>query len=374
LPFNLNGLLKKEWPMKFGHGGDIRGLARRAECNAQELLDFSANINPLGPPDCVQQVVSRHLSEVVNYPDPHCWDLRRAIAAAFSLPASAVVCGNGSTELLYAIPRALTVDRAVIPVPNYIDYAAATNQAGLDIATITMDAEEGFFLHWDRIEQELSGEDMVFLGQPGNPSGLMFDPKAMMAVAERNHSTVFIVDEAFADFIPNYQSLACYGLPNIIVLRTMTKFYAIPGLRLGFALAPQPLAERIAAILPPWSVGSLSQAVGVAVLEDIAYAEKTRKVVSQLREELYYGLVNLGAFAVFPSAANYLLCRIIHRHPDAVELARCLLTYRIAIRVCHNYEGLDDRYFRVAVRTARENEKLIRTLATCLDLTAKNKT
>ena len=360
--------------MKFGHGGHVRNLANRAGCKPEEILDFSASINPLGPPDCLRQVISRHLSVVAHYPDPHCLALRKAIASTFSVPAEKVVCGNGSTELLYALPRALAVTHAVIPVPGYVDYTVAATQARLNITTIALDAKSGFSVDWSQVEPELSGGEMVIVGQPSNPSGAMFDPAALLNVADRHLSTFFVVDEAFADFVDAYRSLASHGRPNIIVLRSMTKFYAIPGLRLGYALAPEPIVKRISGILPPWSVGSLAQAVGVAVLEDQAYADKTREEIVRLREQLHRGLVDLGAIVVFPSAANYLLARFEKTKFDATALGSNLLARRIAIRVCDNYEGLDDRYFRVAVRTAGENERLLEAMALLLDPHPRKKT
>ncbi|RLC10446.1 MAG: threonine-phosphate decarboxylase [Deltaproteobacteria bacterium] len=356
----------KTGPMEFQHGGYVLNLASLAGCRAGDLLDFSANINPLGPPDCLRQVILRSLDTVAHYPDPYCVDLRRAIASAFSLPVEQVVCGNGSTELLYALPCALTVTRAVIPVPSYIDYSVAITRAGLDAAFIAQDAESGFSVDWSRIDQELSGGEMVIAGQPGNPSGAMFKPAALLDVADRHPATLFVIDEAFADFVRGYRSMASYGRPNIIVLRSMTKFYAIPGLRLGYVLAPEPIADLISGFLPPWSVGGLTQAVGVAVLDDRPYAEKTHREIALLREQLHQGLAEMGCLTVFPSAANYLLIHLNHAILDARELARRLLSRRIAIRVCDNYKGLDDRYFRVAVRTADENQRLLDAIAVLL--------
>ena len=308
--------------MTFKHGGHIRNLASLAGCKAEELLDFSANINPLGPPGCLRRVISRHLSEVTHYPDPHCLNLRKAIASAFSVPAEEVICGNGSTELIYALPRALPVTRAIIPVPSYTDYAEAASKAGLGITTLLTDVESGFSIDWSRVEAELSGGEMVIAGQPGNPSGTMFDPSALLDVADRHLSTFFVVDEAFADFVDGYQSLASHGRSNIIILRSMTKFYAIPGLRLGYALAPEPVIQRISEVLPPWSVGSLAQAAGAAALEDEGYAQRTRREIVRLRDQLQRGLMDLDVTRCFPSAGNYLLVRLERTTLNAAELAR----------------------------------------------------
>nr|VFJ47698.1 MAG: cobyric acid synthase CobQ [Candidatus Kentron sp. FM]VFJ59822.1 MAG: cobyric acid synthase CobQ [Candidatus Kentron sp. FM]VFK14631.1 MAG: cobyric acid synthase CobQ [Candidatus Kentron sp. FM] len=425
----------------FAHGGHVRNLARLAGCRVEELLDFSANINPLGPPEALRRAISRHLDTVTHYPDPHCRALREAIAATLSLPEDTIVCGNGSTELLYALPLAFAhpsstarsalpfaIHRALIPVPSYLDYAAAMTRAGLPITSIPLDAERGFSVDWERLEGELAGfgttGSLVIIGQPNNPSGALFDPADLLNVADRHLDSLFVVDEAFIDFVADYRTIASYGRANIIVLRSMTKFYAIPGLRLGYAIAPAALAphaidapldnrqqhtdfaeennrstlpcaalapmntpldnrqqhtdfteennrstlpcaalaRQLSAVLPPWSVGTLAQAAGIAVLQDRTYAHETRQLVSRLREQLHRGLVDLGGLIVFPSVANYLLVRLDRTGLDAPALARALLAHRIAIRVCDNYQGLDERYFRVAVRTEKENERLLDTL------------
>ena len=347
--------------MAFGHGGNVRSLAIRAGCEIGELLDFSANINPLGPPEGLRRVIASHLNRVVHYPDPCCMALREAIASELPVSTDQGVCGNGSTEILYALPRALSVSRAVIPVPSYIDYAVSARKAGLEVQTVVLNPETGFVIDWKRVERELSGNEMVITGQPANPSGAMFDPAGLAELADRHPSTWFVVDEAFADFVEGYRSTISLERPNIVVMRSMTKFYAIPGLRLGHALAPEPVAARIAGCLPPWSVGSLAQAAGVACLLDHAYADRTRKETVRLREQLRQGLMDAAPVEVFPSPANYLLARLTSTRYTAAELAEQMLARRIAIRVCDNYEGLTDRYFRVAVRTETENERLLET-------------
>ncbi len=232
---------------KFGHGGDIRALALEAGCAVEELLDFSANINPLGPPDSLRQVVSSQLGQVSHYPDPFC------------------------------------------------------------------------------------GDEVVIIGQPGNPSGATFDPRGLLAVADKHPSSTFVVDEAFAEFVEGYESVAALGRPNIEVLRSMTKFYAVPGIRLGYAVGPNDIIERLQRELPPWSVGSLAQAGGVAFLNERHYAKRTREEVPRLREPLKQGLEALD-ITVFPSAA----ARIDRDDLDAPALARSL----IQEGVCQNYERL----------------------------------
>ena len=345
----------------FSHGGDVRALARNLGCEVSDLLDFSANLNLLGPPECLRQVVSRHLSEVVHYPDPQCLALCEAIARVMSVPIGRIVCGNGSTELLFVIPAVLGVKRTIIPVPSYSDYATAARRSGLDVKQVLYPVEAG--VDWKKIEFELTGEDLVIIGQPGNPAGNLFDVADLRDIAQKHPKTYFLIDEAFADFVEGYESVARLGLPNVLVLRSMTKFYAMPGIRLGYLITEEAIAQKVRDYLPPWSVGSLAQAVGVAVLNDTEYAARTRKAIAQSRENLQRQLEAFGCFRLFPSAANYLLVRIEKEGLDSQRLADKLLkSYRIPIRVCANYAGLDERYFRVAVRTKEENARLVEAL------------
>jgi cobyric acid synthase CobQ/L-threonine-O-3-phosphate decarboxylase len=345
----------------FAHGGDVRAMALDLGCEVSDLLDFSANLNPLGPPECLRQVVSRHLSEVVHYPDPQCSALCAAIARVRLVAQGRIVCGNGSTELLFAVPAVLSVKRAIIPVPSYSDYATAARRSGLVVKQIVYPVETG--IDWEKIEAELTDDDLVIIGQPGNPVGKLFDVEALRRIAQQHPKTYFLIDEAFADFVEGYESVARLEFPNILVLCSMTKFYAIPGIRLGYLIADEGIAQKMRDYLPPWSVGNMAQAVGVAVLRETEYATQTRHVVTQLRENLQKNLEGLGCFRVFSSVANYLLVRIEKEGLDAQMLADKLLKHhRIPIRVCANYAGLDARYFRVAVRTEEENVKLVEAL------------
>ena len=340
--------------MVFGHGGFVSALADAAGCGVGDLVDFSANINPLGPPECLRTLVAAHLGGVVHYPDPTCRALRAAIAGQFGVAPAQVVPGNGSTELIFALPGALGVRRAVIPVPSYSDYAVAAERAGVAVETVPLEFGRGFAVDWDAVANRLRGDEMVVVGQPSNPAGTLCDPTALLDLADRYPRSWFVVDEAFADFVPGYGSMAVYGRPNVVVLRSMTKFYAIPGIRLGYTLSDDAVARQLAGQLPPWSVGTLAQAVGTAMVAEDAYGARTRVEVTRLRQALFDGLAALPGLHPLPSVANYILVRMAPADMDARDLARMLLMRRVAIRVCDNYAGLDRHFFRVAVRNAEE--------------------
>ncbi|MHB8910416.1 MAG: cobyric acid synthase [Syntrophales bacterium] len=348
------------------HGGNITKLAAAAGRPAGEILDFSANINPLGPPEWLRPLISSRVSTLVHYPDPDCTDLVRAFAERFGLAADEILMGNGETELLYLLPRVLGKRRAVIPVPAYADYAAAAGQAGLTVKQISLREDRGFVPDLGEIEVALTGEELVILGRPNNPTGLLPDAGALREFALRQPETTFVIDEAFADFTAGEGLLDEARPANLVVLRSLTKFYAIPGLRLGAVVAPREIIRRLRGLAPPWSVNALAQAVGAAALGDSEYAKESYRFVRERRAELTSELCTIPGLTVYPGEANFLLVRIDRGDLDAPGLAKRLLADGIAVRVCDNFAGLDGRFFRVAVRTAAENGRLCHALREAL--------
>jgi cobyric acid synthase CobQ/L-threonine-O-3-phosphate decarboxylase len=346
----------------YGHGGNVKQLAEIVGLAEKDILDFSANINPLGLPEWFRSLISSRINSLVNYPDPSCSILVQTLASNCGVSEEEVLVGNGSTELLYLFPRALHKKRAVIPVPSYLDYVRVCELAGLTVEKVLLGEENGFRLDLFELDHRLHGDELVFIGQPNNPTGLLVGPEALRALACNHPSTVFIVDEAFTDFVDGVDSLIHNRPPNVIVLYSLTKFYAIPGLRLGCAVADSDISREVRRIMPPWTVNTLAQAVGEAALQDKAYATETRAVVKTLREQLSLELTSIPHLTVYPGTANFLLVRLDHKTVDAPALARKTLLDGIAIRDCSNFDGLDERFFRVAVRTAEENERLCHSI------------
>lgn len=350
----------------FGHGGEVRALAARAGCAVGELADFSASINPLGPPDWLRGEVSAALTGLRHYPDPYAGPLCAAAAQRFGCAADEVVAGNGSTELLYALPRALGLTRALVPAPAYGDYRRACELAGLAVDALGLDAARAFAPDLERAAawlREHGPGAALFLGQPNNPTGRTVDPGAVCALAREFPAAWVVLDEAFADFVPGLGRLAGARPGNVVVLWSMTKFYGLPGLRLGLGFAAPGVAAGWRAQVPPWSVNGLAQAVGLRALGDGEYAARTVAETARLRAALAGALGALPGLAVLPGEANFLLCRLEGEGADAAALAaRLLAGARVAVRVCANFEGLDGRYFRVAVRGEGENARLVRAL------------
>ena len=355
---NITNLAEQE--NKYTHGGNIKKLAERAGCPSSELLDFSANINPLGPPPWLQQVVVNALNDVDKYPDPESAELTLAACQKYSVWPTECIAGNGASELISAITRLGGYKRAVIPVPCYVDYERSCMIAGLKTEQIPLDPQKGFAPDFDKLSSSLSASPaLVFLAQPNNPTGTAFDPEELKKIARAHPDSRFIVDESFADFIPNLERLTGKRPANVITILSLTKFYAIPGLRLGLAFASPDIIMALKNILPCWSVNLLAQEVGLRCIKDEDYARRTIETTTRLREELVQGIAKIPGIRTFPAQANFMLCQVQRVGMDATGLIEHLIKNNIAVRQCDNFDGLDSTYFRIAVRTAEENKKLI---------------
>ncbi len=344
------------------HGGKIRLLAQRAGCREDEIIDFSASINPLGPPEGIRSVIARAVADIEKYPDCESLKLRTCLARAHGTEPECILPGNGSTELIFSIPRAFQLDRAVIPGPSYSDYSVACLQAGMKVDRVYPDPDNGFEITFDLLTESLTGRELVFIGQPNNPTGRYTDREIITRAARRFPESIFVVDESFGDFVESYDTLISSSLPNILVVKSLTKFYAIPGVRLGFVQGPQQMIRRITDLLPSWTVNTFAHAVGCAVLEDTEYALRTRNTNTVERKCLTAKLREIPQLTVFESEANFFLFRIEKQGVDGNRLADMALKQRVAIRVCDSFDGLDSRYVRIAVRGREENELLVEVI------------
>jgi adenosylcobyric acid synthase len=345
---------QSEWT----HGGNVRRVAETEGCTPEDILDFSANINPLGPPSGARSAAARALDCMATYPDPFARKLCEVIASRHGVDVDRVVCGNGASELFAALLRVLDAARVVIPSPAYVGYREAA--AAADLPVITTPLTEDYDVDWQALGSLLESHDVVFLGHPCNPAGRLLDVDDFRRTCGEHPGCHFVVDESFIEFVN-----ACSGLSlireqpdNVTVIRSMTKFYAMAGLRLGYAVGAPALLNALRRQLVPWSVNGVAQAVGECVLGDADYAERTRQSVDRWRSALAEELGRLGLSSV-ASSANYLLCRMPAGDRDAAWLRKALLAEKIAIRVCSDFDGLDEHAFRVAVRTPEENRALL---------------
>jgi cobyric acid synthase CobQ/L-threonine-O-3-phosphate decarboxylase len=358
-------------PPRFTHGGHVLALAASCGRDPADILDFSASMNPLGPPDALRPAISRAVADLGRYPDPDSAGLVQAASRRYGVPEQTLLAGNGTSDLLFALARAArgrpgaaagpVWDRAVIVAPCYVDYRRACERAGLAVTPFLTDPKRDFVLDFAALDAALpDAPALVFLGRPQNPTGRSFPDGPLRELAARRPESLFVVDEAFADFVPDFSSLTRERPANVAVFLSLTKSFAVPGLRLGLFAADAALVARVRAELAPWPVNTLAQAVGEAFLGDAEFLSRTRTETARLRETLAGSLAGLPGVRVFPSQANFLLCRLEGAPDAAVALRdRLLAGHGLAIRACADFEGLSGRYFRVAVRSGEDNARLV---------------
>lgn len=347
--------------LKSIHGGNTREAAALLGISADQLLDFSANINPLGMPESVKQAIITQLSCAERYPDVEYAQLHEALAAHHGVPVSWILAGNGETESIFTLAQGLKPRRAMVIAPGFAEYRRALNTLDCQVETFALREEDGWQLT-ERILPALTAElDCLFLCTPNNPTGLLPERALLKAIADRCRALniALVLDEAFIDFIPDqpgFIPLLAHN-PHIWVLRSLTKFYAIPGLRLGYLINGDAQAvARLRQYQMPWSINTFAALAGEVALSDVAYQRATRCWLAQEGQRLYQALCNIDGLTVYPGQANYLFLRC---ERPGVELQYALLQQHILIRSCANYPGLDARYFRVAIRSEAENQRLL---------------
>lgn len=351
------------------HGGQLRQIAKRFGVPVSELLDFSVNINPEGPPVSVVQALQEALQNptiLSQYPDLEETHLRLSISGYAGVGPETIVVANGFVPLLDAVLRALPIRRCLLPVPAFSEYRNALERSRVAITPYVLDEEKEFRYQPDDLLAELaSGHyDSILLANPQNPSGVLCeraDLVALVETASKLNITV-LLDEAFIDYAPTHSLVGdSERLSNLVVFRSVTKFHGIPGLRVAYAVAPGPRARMVQQCMAPWSITTLASIAVGAALDDIAYAKRTLLLNRERREYLITEIEALGLYT-YPAAANFLLIRF----PSTAEAERCweqlIFNDRIVLRHCTTFEGLAHNHLRCSISTSEQNSCLVKAL------------
>ena len=343
------------------HGGDWAGFAARYGAETP-LLDCSANVSPLGLPAGVAAALSACVTRCSRYPDPLCRALSGAIGEAEGVPAGWVLCGNGAADLIWRAALALKPARALVTAPTFAEYQAALEAAGCRVEVFRLEEKKDFVLDESFLDALEPGVGMVFLCEPNNPTGRTSPRPLLEKILARCRAigAVLVVDECFGDFLedPAAHTLkGCLGAyPNLVILKAFTKIYGMAGVRLGYLLgSDEDLLDRLRRAGQPWAVSTPAQEAGLAALKETEYVRQVRALIAQERPVLAAGLRALGC-RVVEGEANYLLFRC------ETPLIEPLRQRGILLRSCGNYEGLDDAWYRTAVRTGPENARLLGAL------------
>ncbi len=345
------------------HGGNIRWATRHYGIGERRIIDFSSNVNPLGPSPAARRAAKKALALIDRYPDPDMTDLRRSIARYFGVKDEHVMCGNGSNGLIHLIPQVFRPKKVLIPAPTFTEYAAAVEAAGGEVVPLPLKERDGFRVDPLEAAFAIKGTDMAFLCNPNNPTGLLIPKAELLEIAKYafDHGVRLVVDEAFMDYV-DQESIVKEAVQssNLICLRTFTKLFGMPGLRVGCAVSDETTIAALRAVQEPWTVSIPAEHAAIAALQDWRHIKKTRRLVEKERDRLLAALRLLPGVEPFHSAANFIFFKFTST--DASLIVEKLGLRGILVRDCSSFSGLDSRYVRIAVKKRRENDRLVRAL------------
>lgn len=350
------------------HGGKVYAAARRLGIRADEIIDFSSNINPLGTPEGVLTAIENSLApaSLHAYPDEHAFVA--AVAGKHNVTPETIIVGNGSAALVFAVLRTILPARVLLLEPAFGEYVRACVAVKAAVTRWRLAEETGFAPDFASLARSIQERrfDLVILNSPHNPTGSLYAREELLVLAklaEANQVAVML-DEAFIDYVPQASMLhRAAKQSRFVVLRSLTKFYAMPGLRVGYAVCGAELAAAVRGQIEAWPVSAIALEAGRAALAEEQYESQARRINAQAREEFADALQRIGLY-VFPSAANFLLARL--PGGSGAELARWLEAERILIRPCDSFRGLGDPYVRLAVRSRGDNLRLVSLIGTWL--------
>ncbi|MDG6026969.1 MAG: threonine-phosphate decarboxylase [Candidatus Brocadia sp.] len=351
-----------------GHGGNIKHILKQGN---NGILDFSASINPLGYPEKIRKVIWDNFDDILHYPDIDCIDLRKAISQKIGHAEDEIIAGNGSTELFYLIPRALRPKKGIVFQPTFNEFAEALKSSHAEVLNTILKEEDNFCFTYSANDFHDKKADMVFFCNPNNPTGQLVEKDVILDMVRQHPHIIFVVDEAFIDFVDEPEKYSVIDetgtTGNLIVVRSLTKFYGFPGLRIGYLVARQDVAKKLMEYKEPWTVNTFAQYAAMVALEDREFVLKSRELIFREQSYLFSELSGISGLVPYKPTANYFFIKIRDGGITSSWLRKQLLNYGIAIRDCSNFTGLNDTYFRVAVRTREENMRLVAALKNVTD-------
>jgi len=352
------------------HGGDIWGFSRKYNIPLEEVLEFSGPINFLGPSPKALQAVKDNAKLIRYYPDPNPVEFKQQIAkyVGHGVKAENILLGNGSSELIYTITEILPRNfKALIPVPSFSEYEKAALRVGGEPVFIQL--PEDFSLEIDKIKKAVTDDTKILcICNPHSPSGTLYGKDELLDLVEfcQKKDIIFSIDENYIEFAEKGEQTTLAGMvkdyENLFVIRSVTKFYGMPGIRFGYGIGAQNLIDKLETMRLPWSINGLAGAVTLAAFNDKEFIENTKTTIAKNREALAQALSKIEGLHVYPSVTNFLLVKILNRKLTSTMLKELLTKEHILIRDCCTFMGMDDSYFRVTVRSEKDNQKLVETI------------
>ena len=352
------------------HGGDLDAIERMYHIPKEEIWDFSGNINPYGFPDGVKDRLCQHINLVSTYPDKNYRKLKESIGQYTGADPSHVVVGNGSTELISTFIQTAGTKKTCILAPAYSEYANSVSLAGREYLYFPLLEEENFQLNLDRLLEALTPDIGLFIAcNPNNPTGTAITTEQMERIAAhcKTIGAAVMVDETYIEFSDKLEDICSIPLTkqydNLFVIRGISKFFAAPGLRLGYGISSsQAFLSALKKKQDPWSVNSLAAYAGEYLFEEKEFMEKTKVMISSQRKEALAELASWKQVRCYPSEANFLLLKLVTDHISAKEIFEILISKKMLIRDAASFAFLNEHFFRFCILLPEQNRRLLSEL------------
>lgn len=350
------------------HGGDIYIASKEYGYKIEDIMDYSANINPLGVPQGLKEKIIASIDQLVNYPDPDCTVLKEAISQYLKISEENIIVGNGASEIIFLLFEVLAPKKVMIPAPSFSEYAQAAARNGAEVSYFRLKEEQDFKLDIQELMQQMTEEvDAIILCNPNNPTSTLVSREDLLNLLEHasKKNIQLIVDEAFIELTDgaNANSMIEYMKENdnLFVVRAFTKLFAIPGLRLGYGVGNVKTIKRLWEKKLPWSVNGLACCVGEYLGESSNYLEKTKTWITQEKLWFYKELQELEGMKVYKPETNFILLKLLDKGMNSWKLKEQLAQKGLLIRDASNFVFLNDRFIRVAIKDRQSNIKFLRT-------------
>ena len=350
------------------HGGNLREASEKFGLERDSITDFSANINPLGPSPEVYRCICENLHQIIHYPDPQAKALKSTLAQYLNLSTDNIVLGNGAVELIYLLVKVLKPKRVLIPAPTFNEYELAVATNGGRVVDLFLKKEEDYNYNVQEMLKKLPEVDMLILCNPNNPTGQLIKKEDLLTIllAAKKENVFVMIDEAFMDFVEQAEEYSLVSeledWDNLFILYSLTKFFAIPGLRLGAGLANRELIKRIEHMKDPWNINCFAQLAGIVSLQDLNYIANTKAFVNTEKAFLYQGLCDISSIRPYLPSANYIFVDISDFKYGSSELYQVLAKEGILVRDCSSYKQLGQDYVRLAVKNRADNTLLLQKI------------
>ena len=359
------------------HGGDVWGFSRKYKIPIEKVLDFSGPVNFLGPSPKAIEAVKQNAKLIRFYPDPNPAELRTEVAAyvGHGVGAENIILGNGSIELIYMLTEVFQAGfKAIIPVPSFTEYEKAVLRVGGEVVFVQLPSD--FALDIERVKKAVTDDTrIIYVCNPHSPSGTLYSRETLLDLADfcQKKDIILSIDENYIEFSSKGQDTTVVGYvkkyPNLFVIRSVTKFYGMPGIRFGYGLAAESLIDTLQTVRQPWSINGLAGCATLAAFKDKEFIQNTKHTITEEKAEFARMLTAIGGLHVFPSETNFLLVKILKPKLTSTTLREELAKHGLLIRDCSTFVGLDGSYFRVTVRSAENNAHLVKTLKKILSKT-----